>query len=434
MSAPALSSLKFNCPACQQRLSAPPDLVGKQIACPNCGNTVSVIALEPVAPATPRRGSLAPKVAAAVAFVAILAAVAFFLKGEPAAPAPPGANSLPKPAQAQASVAVPPVVAPTPNLADQMHGTPIKRSGSSNWEVAFAYYAKTAGAAQIMFSNQERKGKLAILAGRLVVDQVGDTFITATHSASSEQWVLHPDSPLALDEISLSEGTSIAQLVGVYAGPEQMETVGGAPRRLPSMIVFGMLTSTGYVDFEDPHAGRASATELKPHLDAHEAKEAAARAEEKAELDAREAERLKQRAKDIADLEQDPSWNPKAKAGQADSSKSSTQPMKESAGNGHKRVVQPNTDNVELAKARADLAAVKSKIDSERKRHGDALNVINTLTKNKTVPVKDGSPAYHRCLEASRVIGEVERGAADLKAEKARLETLVGELDPEIQE
>jgi hypothetical protein len=97
----------------------------------------------------------------------------------------------------------------------------------------------------------------------------------------------------------------------------------------------------------------------------------------------------------------------------------------------HAREAGPGND---LANARADLAAVNSKIESERKRYSDALQVINTLTNNKTVPVKEGSPAYHRCMEASRIIGEVGKGAPDLKAEKARLETLVGELDPEIQE
>ena len=102
-----------------------------------------------------------------------------------------------------------------PNLADQIYGKPIKRSGSSDWEVAFAYYAKERGASQIMFSAQERKGKLAILPGRLVVDQVGDGFIMASHTASREQWVLHPDNPRALDDIALTEGTSIVQLVGV---------------------------------------------------------------------------------------------------------------------------------------------------------------------------------------------------------------------------
>jgi hypothetical protein len=295
----------------------------------------------------------------------------------------------------------------------------------------FAYYAKELGASQIMFSAQERKGKLAILPGRLVVDQVGDGFIMVSHTASREQWVLHPDNPQALDEIALTEGTSIAQLVGVYAGPEQMETVDGAPRRIPAMIVFGMLTSKGYLHFEAAGAARASAEELKPYLDAQATREAEEKAKEKAELDAREAEHQKQRAKDLAELEKESAPQPGSQAASEATPAPQTGPAPQLE---DRAPSSPETADVELAKAKADLAAVKSKIESERKRHADALNVINTLTLNKTRPVKEGSPAYHRCMDASRIIGEVEKGAPDLKAEKARLEALVGELDPEIQE
>jgi hypothetical protein len=412
------SSTKFSCPSCRKQLAAPFDTVGSQVTCPSCFTPILV-------PAARAKGASALPKLAAVAMVALLGVGAFSALrgggGAADAKGVPSAYEKPAPARAadvQAS-----------NLADQFHGKPIKRSGSADWEVVFAYYAKTAGAAQIMFSAQERKGKLAILPGRLVVDQVGDGFIMASHTASQEQWVLHPDNPRALDDIALAEGTSIAQLVGVYAGPEQMETVDGAPRRIPAMIVFGMLTSKGYLDFEAPGAARASAGELEPYVDAQASREAQEKAKERAELDAREAERQKQRAKDIAELEQDPSWNPKAKPVENKPEKAAepSEPPEEAPKPG-------NTANNHLAKARADLEAVKSKIESERKRHADALNVINTLTLNKTRPVREGSPAYHRCMEASRIIAEVEKGASDLKAEKARLETLVGELDPEIQE
>ncbi|WP_265594414.1 hypothetical protein [Haloferula sp. BvORR071] len=308
--------------------------------------------------------------AAAIVFLAMLAGAALFVKGQGKSPSEQATSS-------SSETALPRAL----SSADQIHGKPIKRSGSSNWEVAFAYYEKALGASQIMFSAQERKGKLAILPGRLVVDQVGDGFIMASHTASREQWVLHPDNPRALDEIALTEGTSIAQLVGIYLGPEQMETVDGAPRRIPAMIVFGMLTSKGYLDFEAPGAARASAEELRPYLDAQGTREAQEKAKERAELDAREAERQKQRAKDIAELEKDPSWNPKAKPPGAGDPQPSA-PIK-----------KPATDN--LAKARADLAAAKLKIETARKAGAD-------------VP--------------------------DLEAEKARLQTLVDELDPEIQE
>jgi DNA-directed RNA polymerase subunit RPC12/RpoP len=412
------SSTKFACPSCRKQLSAPLDAVGSQVACPACSTPILVPA------ARAKEASALPKLAA-VAVVVVLGVGAFSaLRGGDGASGTVKASSYADgaaSARAESSEA--------PNLADQIYGKQIKRSGSSDWEVAFAYYAKALGATQIMFSAQERKGKLAILPGRLVVDQVGDGFIMASHTASREQWVLHPDNPRALDDIALTEETSIAQLVGVYAGPEQMETVDGAPRRIPAMIVFGMLTNKGYLDFEAPGAARASTEELKPYVDAQASREAQEKAKEKAEEAAREAERQAQRAKDIAELEQDPSWNPKAKPAEKKPEKAA-----EPSEDPEETPKPASAANSDLPKARADLAAVKSKIESERKRHADALNIINTLTLNKTKPVKEGSPAYHRCMEASRIISEVEKGAPDLKAEKARLETLVGELDPNIQE
>jgi hypothetical protein len=411
------SSTKFACPSCRKQLSAPLDAIGSQVACPNCSTPIQVPA------SRAKQTSALPKLAAVV-LIALLGGAAFLaLRGGDGASGTVMASSGSEEASSNRGNSQ------APNLADQIHGKPIKRSGTADWEVAFAYYAKELGASQVMFSAQERRGKLAILPGRLTVDQVGDGFIMASHTASREQWVLHPDNPRALDDIALTEGTSIAQLVGVYAGPEQMETVGGAPRRIPAMIVFGMLTSKGYLDFEAPGAARASAEELQRYVDAQASREAQEKAKEKAELDTREAERQKQRAKDIAELEQDPSWNPKAKP--AESKPEPTSKPSERTEETTKPAIAANSD---LAKARADLEAVKSKIESERKRHADALNLINTLTRNKTVPVKEGSPAYYRCAEAAKVIQEVEAGAPDLKAEKARLETLVGELDPDIQE
>jgi hypothetical protein len=411
--------VRFNCTSCGQKLSIQTEFAGQQIACPSCHSPATVPSL------AVGRGVPGPKVAAVGLILAILGGAAFLLTRQPDGPVSGGSSEAPTaPPSAPANGTDSPAT-----LADQFHGAPIKRSGSTDWEVVFAYYSKALGASQIMFSAQERKGKLAILPGRLVVDQVGNGFIMASHTGSREQWVLHPDNPRALDDIALTEGTSIAQLVGVYAGPEQMETVDGAPRRIPAMIVFGMLTSKGYLDFEAPGGARASSEELQPYEDDQGNREAQEKAKGKTEENAREAERQKQRAKDIAELEKDPSWNPHAKRAE-----SKPEPTGKSTGVIEETPNSPTPADEKLANARADLAAVKSKIDSERKRHADALNVINTLTLNKTRAVKEGSPAFYRCQEAARIIEEVEKGAPNLKAEKARLETLVGELDPEIQE
>lgn len=445
--------IRFPCPSCRQKLSIQPEFAGQPIACPSCGTptTVPVVAQ--------RSGSLGSKAAAAGLFLATLGGSAFLLNRKSD---PPVSAGVSEPASSLESTSAQ-EAKPSSNLADQIYGKPIKRSGSSDWEVAFAYYSKTAGATQIMFSAQERKGKLAILPGRLVVDQVGDGFIMASHTGSQEQWVLHPDNPKALEEIALTEGTSIVQLVGVYAGPEQMETVDGAPRRIPAMIVFGMLTNKGYVDLEDPKAARASAVDHQQFVEARdsEARRVAEersmmdraqilkdnareeqRAKEKAEKDARA---VKQRAEDEAAYAADVLKREKALAEKEAFDRAELEKVlgKDPNGPAPSRQVEAGTPPErspeagranELAKAKADLAAVQSKIDSERKRHADALGIINTLTLNKTRPVKEGSAAYFRCQEASRIIEEVEKGAPDLKAEKARLETLVGELAPDIQE
>ncbi len=82
-----------------------------------------------------------------------------------------------------------------------------------------------------------------------------------------------------------------------------------------------------------------------------------------------------------------------------------------------------------LAELKGELAAVNARIETERKRWREGVDTINRLTNYKRTPVREGSPEYHRCMAASRVINEVEQGAPALKQEKARLEAMIGELE-----
>jgi hypothetical protein len=82
-----------------------------------------------------------------------------------------------------------------------------------------------------------------------------------------------------------------------------------------------------------------------------------------------------------------------------------------------------------IAELKGELASVDTKIQSERQRWQEGINVINRLTNFKRTPVREGSPQYHQCLAASRVIQEVEAGAPNLKAEKARLEAVIKSLE-----
>lgn len=84
---------------------------------------------------------------------------------------------------------------------------------------------------------------------------------------------------------------------------------------------------------------------------------------------------------------------------------------------------------MKIAELKADLAEVETKIQSERDRWKASINVINQLTNFKKTPVREGSPQYHQCMEASRIINEVESGAANLKAQRARLEAMIQSLE-----
>ena len=88
-------------------------------------------------------------------------------------------------------------------------------------------------------------------------------------------------------------------------------------------------------------------------------------------------------------------------------------------------------DSVEwkVAELKSELAAIEIRIQVERARWQEAVNLINRLTNFKRTPVIEGSPQYHECMAASRVIKEVEVGAPKLKAEKARLESMIQSLD-----
>jgi hypothetical protein len=81
-----------------------------------------------------------------------------------------------------------------------------------------------------------------------------------------------------------------------------------------------------------------------------------------------------------------------------------------------------------IAELKGELAVVDAKIASETARWQGGIDTINRLTNFKRTPVREGSPQYHQCMEASRIIKEVESGAAALKAEKARLTAMIESL------
>lgn len=88
----------------------------------------------------------------------------------------------------------------------------------------------------------------------------------------------------------------------------------------------------------------------------------------------------------------------------------------------------PSDKAVRLAEAKGELAALESRISTERQRFKQATDTINRLTNFKKTPVKEGSAAYHQCMAASQVIQEVEQKAPGMTAERTRLQTVVESL------
>ena len=84
---------------------------------------------------------------------------------------------------------------------------------------------------------------------------------------------------------------------------------------------------------------------------------------------------------------------------------------------------------IRIAEAKAELTSLESRIAAERQRFRQATDIINRLTNFKKTPVKEGSSAYHQCMEASRVIQDVEQKAPGMTSERIRIATLLTELE-----
>lgn len=82
-----------------------------------------------------------------------------------------------------------------------------------------------------------------------------------------------------------------------------------------------------------------------------------------------------------------------------------------------------------VAELNGDLAVIETKIKSERQRWQQAENTIHRLTDNHHSYLKPGTPQYVQCEQATLVKDEIQKGAPDLNAEKARLEAMIKDLE-----
>jgi len=116
-------------------------------------------------------------------------------------------------------------------------------------------------------------------------------------------------------------------------------------------------------------------------------------------------------------------------------------PMDDEPGSGSSTSIAPSSSNgstprgqssatqTRVAEAKSELAAINARIENERARYQAGQNTINRLTNFKRTPVQEGSQAYYQCVEAARIMHEVQINAPALLAEKKRLETLIRELE-----
>ncbi len=88
-----------------------------------------------------------------------------------------------------------------------------------------------------------------------------------------------------------------------------------------------------------------------------------------------------------------------------------------------------NEKDLKLAELKGQLASVDIQIETNRTRWQNGVDTINKLTNYKKTPVQEGSMAYKQCLAASQVIQEVEQGAAALLSEKAKLQATIQSLE-----
>lgn len=376
---------KFSCRSCGQVLELDYKFSAAQVRCPSCGSSVDL----PVSQVPAKQKGVTSFVLALV-LILIGGGIAYVYLG--LLNAPKGSSHVST--ESSVSAVEPSLIAPAASIPS---APTFERSGASTWSEAAAFYQQRQDGKVVGFATQAERGKVCFLQA-LRVERVAQDFVAVTMRGVNEQWVLVPDDPKALENVTIPQFATLPMAVGVFEGSQLFERFSGATDRVPVLRLLGLNTGVGYLNFENPDAPKASSADLAECLEKATAERAAVEAEaaEKARLARAEADETERQGEAAS----------KAKDAEERQRKATS----------------------ELAQARADLAEVNSRIDSERRRFSEALNTINTLTKNKTMPVKEGSSQHRACEAASRIINEVEQGAGELKAKKARLEALVEEL------
>ena len=396
---------------------APQAFAGRQITCPSCSATTTVPS---VTAKRQSRSNTSIKLLAGAVFLGGILGTGYWLGKRGAAPSG-GHDSFESSAAATNQVAssetgpglssggsTEPRDAAGPASGSAVHPSAersessdeLARSGATDWEAAEAYYTKVGAAQPLSLTSQPAKGSAYTLTMPFDIDQVGPDFILVRNRVTKGRWLLIPDDPKALGE-KIPSGF-VYQAVGRYEGAKVIQLTSGASESVPVLRTFAVSTSFGFINLEDPAARHAS-----PNILSDLAAERKTQIEEEKAQHYAAANKATQAAEASAKQEQE--GRDRERQRKAD----------------EQRAVASR----QLSKARSDLDTVNATIDASRQRYQDALAVINTLTKNKTVPVTEGSSNYYKCLAASKVVNQVEEAAPALKAEKARLQSLVADLE-----
>ena len=299
----------------------------------------------------------------------------------------------------------------TPTEADILHGSLITRSGAKTIEEAITYYSKVSPFKSGIYSPEKlTKGDVVQMIQGWKVIQVGRDFISLRHMQNSIEptWIVRLDNPKAINDLAIYEGSLLMEVVGVYAGNTPMTDANGIISRVPTLVAMAISTPESFYNVENPEAKFADAATM-----------AQVRSEVEGARLIKALNETKQREENRLSEQRRHEEYRKAEMDRQSAIAANVKP--------EPRDVRPKAE--QLASARKSLAEMESAIIGDQEAWNAANAQINKLTNFRRTPVQEGTQAYYQCVAASKTIKEVEANTPKLKAEKARLEELIKNLE-----
>lgn len=305
----------------------------------------------------------------------------------------------------------------------------LPRSGATDLETMIRHYGfEGIGSYQIQKPTGERLS--GSYRDKEMVIAVGGAYEVGPKGRAGVSLIQHRLEGTALPALVFVDAPNLDQklfaesdyvrFVGIQIGVLDLGTVAPAVRLLGIQNV----TTNQFYNFEPPTLPLGEVPGLKEAKKTREVAEARKVAEEAKAREAAEKAEADRKAEAERKEREDKEWMDSLKNGKPQQSEQD--PFSSRSGSSDAGSTPLPTD---LAVAKSELEKVSATIASEQSRWREALATINRLTVNKTRPVREGSPQYHECMAASKVIHEVEQGAQALKDRKTALEARVKELE-----